>query len=175
MTTKEQKKADKEFAKKTKQYEKNLREAYIKRKKELPVIIDVLKSQQELLSIRENLVLLSPPLHDIIQNLSVYVPEIMVAELVNPCIEVNEYALTKYQGNDSRMQIDVILLQKKRLKDLKETVDKGNEVIHPFTEIVDNLQALCPEKFLDLANMLYSLNEKALEHILQIQENYNKE
>ena len=72
------------------------------------------------------------------------------------------------------MQIDVILLQKKRLKDLKETVDKGNEVIHPFTEIVDNLQALCPEKFIEIADMLNALNDKAIQYILNVQENYNK-
>ena len=61
MTTKEQKRADKEFAKKTKQYEKNLREAYVKRKKELPSIIEILQSQKELLSIRERLVTVAPP------------------------------------------------------------------------------------------------------------------
>ena len=175
MTTKEQKKADKEFAKKTKQYEKNLREAYSKRKKELPSIIAVLKSQQELLSIRENLVLINPPLHDIIQNLSVYVPEIMVAELVDPCIAINNFAMLKYDKIEkSEMQMGVIVNQQSRLSDLKKYVDKGEEVIHSFTEIVDNLQALCPEMFLELANMLYDLNEKAISHMLQIQENYNK-
>lgn len=97
MTTKEQKRADKEFAKKTKQYEKNLREAYAKRKKELPIIIENLQSQKELLSIRDRLVTVAPPLHDIIQNLSVYVPEIMAKELTAPCIALNDYALAKYK------------------------------------------------------------------------------
>ena len=176
MTTKEQKRADKAFAKKTKQYEKNLREAYVKRKKELPSIIEILQSQKELLSIRERLVSVAPPLHDIIQNLSVYVPEIMAKELIAPCIVLNDYALAKYKKVDKKnaeLQLDVILTQKKRLNEINTYVEKGEDVIHSFTEIVDNLQALCPEKFLELADMLNSMNDKALEHMLQIQQNYN--
>lgn len=176
MTTKEQKRADKEFAKKTKQYEKNLREAYAKRKKELPIIIENLQSQKELLSIRDRLVTVAPPLHDIIQNLSVYVPEIMAKELIAPCIALNDYALAKYKKADkkgSEIQLDIILTQKKRLSEIQGYVEKEEDVIHSFTEIVDNLQALCPEKFLELADMLNSMNDKALEHLLQIQQNYN--
>lgn len=176
MTTKEQKRADKEFAKKTKQYEKNLREAYAKRKKELPVIIENLQSQKELLSIRDRLVTVAPPLHDIIQNLSVYVPEIMAKELTAPCIALNDYALAKYKKADKRgaeIQLDIILTQKKRLSEIQGYVEKEEDVIHSFTEIVDNLQALCPEKFIELADMLNSMNDKALEHLLQIQQNYN--
>lgn len=176
MTTKEQKRADKEFAKKTKQYEKNLKEAYAKRKKELPIIIENLQSQKELLSIRDRLVAVSPPLHDIIQNLSVYVPEIMVKELTAPCIALNDYALAKYKKADKKgaeLQLDIIITQKKRLSEIQEYVEKEEDVIHSFTEIVDNLQALCPEKFLELADMLNSMNDKALEHLLQIQQNYN--
>ena len=176
MTTKEQKRADKEFAKKTKQYEKNLREAYAKRKKELPIIIENLQSQKELLSIRDRLVTVAPPLHDIIQNLSVYVPEIMAKELTAPCIALNDYALAKYKKADKRgpeIQLDIILTQKKRLSEIQGYVEKEEDVIHSFTEIVDNLQALCPEKFIELADMLNSMNDKALEHLLQIQQNYN--
>ena len=176
MTTKEQKRADKEFAKKTQQYEKNLREAYAKRKKELPIIIENLQSQKELLSIRDRLVTVAPPLHDIIQNLSVYVPEIMAKELTAPCIALNDYALAKYKKADKKgaeIQLDIILTQKKRLSEIQGYVEKEEDVIHSFTEIVDNLQALCPEKFIELADMLNSMNDKALEHLLQIQQNYN--
>lgn len=175
--TNEQKKADKEFAKKTKQYEKNLRKAYAKRKEELPLIIEILQSQKELLAIRSNLAVIAPPLHDIIQNLSVYVPEMMVAELVEPCIAINDYALSKYKTvlrKDADIQLDLILTQRKRLSELKQFVDKGNEVIHSFTEIVDNLQALCPEKFIEIADMLNALNDKAIQYINDVQENYNK-
>lgn len=191
-----EKKLDKEFKKKEKVAGENLKKALAKRRQELPMILSRLETQKTLLELRAALADMNPPLHDIVQNLSVYCPELGVKYMLQPCIAANNYAMSKVLGRSGKIKLRLLIwwhrlgLGKKlkfgyatkydtlrehylRLSDLAAATD-SEEIIHSFTEIVDNLQKIAPDKnvFLLLANALNEYNNAAIDFFKVTQENY---
>lgn len=199
MKDNEQKKFDKEFRQKEKKAGEKLKRELAKRSREIPIIINVLEAQRDLLSYRECFagidVAYRPPLHDIIQNLSVYAPEFGVKYMLDVCISVNGYALKKIGGihlvlrtkitaiwnkiirtnkaKPYKTELDVLQQQANRLAELSDNKYK-DDIIHPFTEIVDNLLLIVPEKYLIIADALNAYNDAALEFYKITAQNYKQ-
>jgi hypothetical protein len=50
----------------------------------------------------------------------------------------------------------------------------SDDVIHSFTEIVDNLQKIVPEKYAELSDAINDYNEAAIAFYEATQQNYEK-
>ena len=170
-----------------------LKRALAKRRKEIPQIIAVLETQKALLDLRGNLAAYNLSLHDIVQNLSVYCPELGVKYMLAACSLANDYAIKKVSGRWEALKLRIAWLLRRcgckgkvasyateretlraqyyRLAELSRNKDK-DDVIHSFTEIVDNLQKIVPEVFPQLADALADYNDAALSFYRVTAENY---
>ncbi len=189
----------------------NFKKSLQERKNKIPEILYVLYSQRELLRIRSEIGRLNIPLHfniplhDLIQNLSVWCPELSVKYMLKPCIQVNNYAFSKIAGTNkgifyrltmflwkfsfvrklhkklkinprlfkSALETEILSLQGYRMSELSSFND-SDDVIHSFTEIVDNLQKIVPEKYAELADAINDYNEAAIAFYEATQQNYEK-
>lgn len=189
----------------------NFKKSLKERKNKIPEILYVLYSQRELLRIRSEIGRLNIPfnfnipLHDLIQNLSVWCPELSVKYMLKPCIQVNNYAFSKIAGRNkgifyrltmflwklsfvrklhkklkinlrlfnSALETEILSLQGYRMSELSSFND-SDDVIHSFTEIVDNLQKIVPEKYAELADAINDYNEAAIAFYEATQQNYEK-
>jgi hypothetical protein len=189
----------------------NFKQSLKERKNKIPEILYVLYSQRELLKIRSEIgrfnipLNFNIPLHDLIQNLSVWCPELSVKYMLKPCIQVNNYAFSKIAGTNkgifyrltmflwkfsfvrklhkklkinprlfkSALETEILSLQGYRMSELSSFND-SDDVIHSFTEIVDNLQKIVPEKYAELADAINDYNEAAIAFYEATQQNYEK-
>lgn len=189
----------------------NFKKSLKERKNKIPEILYVLYSQRELLRIRSEIGRLNIPfnfnipLHDLIQNLSVWCPELSVKYMLKPCIQVNNYAFSKIAGRNkgifyrltmflwklsfvrklhkklkinlrlfnSALETEILSLQGYRMSELSSFND-SDDVIHSFTEIVDNLQKIVPEKYAELSDAINDYNEAAIAFYEATQQNYEK-
>jgi len=189
----------------------NFKKSLQERKNKIPEILYVLYSQRELLRIRSEIGRLNIPLHfniplhDLIQNLSVWCPELSVKYMLKPCIQVNNYAFSKIAGTNkgifyrltmflwkfsfvrklhkklkinlrlfnSALETEILSLQEYRMSELSSFND-SDDVIHSFTEIVDNLQKIVPEKYAELSDAINDYNEAAIAFYEATQQNYEK-
>jgi len=189
----------------------NFKKSLQERKNKIPEILYVLYSQRELLRIRSEIGRLNIPLHfniplhDLIQNLSVWCPELSVKYMLKPCIQVNNYAFSKIAGTNkgifyrltmflwkfsfvrklhkklkinlrlfnSALETEILSLQGYRMSELSSFND-SDDVIHSFTEIVDNLQKIVPEKYAELSDAINDYNEAAIAFYEATQQNYEK-
>lgn len=189
----------------------NFKKSLKERKNKIPEILYVLYSQRELLKIRSEIgrfnipLNFNIPLHDLIQNLSVWCPELSVKYMLKPCIKVNNYAFSKIAGTNkgilyrltmflwkfsfvrklhkklkinprlfnSALETEILSLQGYRMSELSSFND-SDDVIHSFTEIVDNLQKIVPEKYAELSDAINDYNEAAIAFYEATQQNYEK-
>lgn len=189
----------------------NFKKSLKERKNKIPEILYVLYSQRELLKIRSEIgrfnipLNFNIPLHDLIQNLSVWCPELSVKYMLKPCIQVNNYAFSKIAGRNkgifyrltmflwkfsfvrklhkklkinprlfnSALETEILSLQGYRMSELSSFND-SDDVIHSFTEIVDNLQKIVPEKYAELSDAINDYNEAAIAFYEATQQNYEK-
>lgn len=189
----------------------NFKQSLKERKNKIPEILYVLYSQRELLKIRSEIgrfnipLNFNIPLHDLIQNLSVWCPELSVKYMLKPCIQVNNYAFSKIAGTNkgifyrltmflwklsfvrklhkklkinlrlfnSALETEILSLQGYRMSELSSFND-SDDVIHSFTEIVDNLQKIVPEKYAELSDAINDYNEAAIAFYEATQQNYEK-
>ncbi len=189
----------------------NFKQSLKERKNKIPEILYVLYSQRELLKIRSEIgrfnipLNFNIPLHDLIQNLSVWCPELSVKYMLKPCIQVNNYAFSKIAGRNkgifyrltmflwkfsfvrklhkklkinprlfnSALETEILSLQGYRMSELSSFND-SDDVIHSFTEIVDNLQKIVPEKYAELSDAINDYNEAAIAFYEATQQNYEK-
>lgn len=149
-----------------------------KRREELPHVLAELNNQHDcitVLSVMPNNSLDRLPLHDLAQFHSVKVPEITSVEMIETCLEITKHALRlTNRKNLTSEQIDILKEQRTRLKELKRAKEKGNDILHSFTEIIDNLQIIDPTCTRQLLQALQHVNELAIAETKATIENYAK-
>lgn len=189
----EQRQIEEAFKVKEKVVGDKLKKSLAKRRREIPVIISILESQKDVLEFHKSFAEMNLPLHSIIQNLSVFCPELGAKYMLKPCNDVNNYALKKIIGRHAPVTMrlrsffrfpfckknvepfttahDTLRKQYYRLAELSAKKDK-TEIIHSFTEIVDNLQRIVPEKCSMLTDAVAAYNDAALAFYRVTEENY---
>lgn len=171
-----------------KEQNRKFKEQMKKRAKELPQILQLLNEQKKLiecLKLFDDNTLANIPLHDIIQNLTIKATELTSRFMIQPCYDWNCYALSRLKNDKQkhwllcifskqyRRKKNILKKQDKRLKKLLKA-EEGDEVIHSFTEIIDNLQRIVPEKTHEMLLTLEQLNLKSIADVENAINNYKR-